>query len=173
MSTEQGYSWDQPTIEKPKEDGEFTLLEPGEYPFTVLKFERSRHEGSAKLPPCNKAIIYINVDGGALGTTVIKNNLFLHPKCEGLICQFAAAIGQRKHGDPLDIPGLFSDMAGRAGTVKLKHREHDGKTYNEIDRFLDPPGYNNGAAPAQAQLPAMAQAGTQAAAADEEEEIPF
>ncbi len=160
MSTEQGYSWDQPTIQAPKEDGEFTLLEPGDYRFTVLKFERARHEGSEKLPPCNKAVIFIEVDGGDLGRTVIKNNLFLHPKTEGLICQFAAAIGQRKHGDPLDIPGLFRDMPGRGGIVKIKHRTHKDKTYNEIDRFLDPP--ENGAAPAPA-----------GAFATETEEIPF
>jgi len=162
MSIEQGYSWDQPTIEKPKEDGEYTLLPPGEYRFTVLKFDRARHEGSAKLPPCNKAVIYLKVDGLEHGEVVMKNNLFLHPKCEGLICQFGVAIGQRQHGEPLNIPALFSDMIGRGGTVKIKHRTKDEKTYNDIDRFLDPPTNGTAAAPATAP-----------AADAVEEEIPF
>lgn len=32
------------------------VLEPGEYPFTVLGFERARYAGSEKVAPCNQAI---------------------------------------------------------------------------------------------------------------------
>ena len=53
--------WD---CEITSEGGEFTLLPDGDYPFTVTKFERQRFDGSAKLPPCNKAELTLSVDGG-------------------------------------------------------------------------------------------------------------
>ena len=46
------FGWDD-VIEN---DGKgWVLLPDGEYPFTVLSFERKRYGGSAKLPPCNQA----------------------------------------------------------------------------------------------------------------------
>lgn len=40
------------------------VLPEGEYPFEVTKFERQRHPGSAKLPPCAMALLTIQIDGG-------------------------------------------------------------------------------------------------------------
>ena len=62
MTTNNGYEigWDD-QIEK---DGpEFVLLPEGDYDFTVIDFERGRHGGSDKLPPCHKAIVHIKVEG--------------------------------------------------------------------------------------------------------------
>ena len=42
-------------------DNEFQILPDGDYNFTVTGFERGRHQGSAKLPPCNKAIITLKM----------------------------------------------------------------------------------------------------------------
>ena len=47
------------TIEHDGSD--WVLLPPGEYPFTVEKFERARFAGSAKLPPCNQAKLTLTV----------------------------------------------------------------------------------------------------------------
>ena len=81
-------------------DSEFTLLPEGDYQFMVIKFERARHNGSDKLPPCNKAIITLEVTDGT-NTAQITHNLFLHRKCEGMLCAFFTAIGQRQHGERL------------------------------------------------------------------------
>ena len=35
----------------------FEVLPEGDYRFRVEKFERGRHSGSEKIPPCNKAIL--------------------------------------------------------------------------------------------------------------------
>jgi len=147
MSNERTYDWDEPAIEKPNESN-FILLEPGIYPFTVEKFERGRHEGSAKLPPCKKAIIHCCIDGGDQGTTTLKSNLFLHSKCDGLLCQFFEAIGMRKHGDPLVMD--WDKVEGSKGFLKTKHRTFRGKqgndvTVTDIDRFVNGPGSDNGA----------------------------
>ena len=64
--------WD----EEINKESEFTLLPEGDYNFSIVSFERGRHQGSAKLPPCNKAIVKIKIDGGELGSTTIQHNLF-------------------------------------------------------------------------------------------------
>ena len=40
---------------------EYVLLPAGDYDFTVDSFDRGRHGGSEKLPPCNKAILKIRI----------------------------------------------------------------------------------------------------------------
>ena len=81
---EREYNWND-VIEN---DGPvWVLLPEGTYPFTVAGLERKRHPGSAKLPSCFKAELTIAIEG-AEGTANIQHNLFLHSKCEGLLCAF-------------------------------------------------------------------------------------
>lgn len=40
---------------------EYVLLEEGDYNFQVVDFERGRFPGSAKIPPCNKAALTLQV----------------------------------------------------------------------------------------------------------------
>ena len=49
------------------------VLPEGEYPFEVTKFERQRHPGSAKLPPCAMALLTIQIDGGEKGHSVVTH----------------------------------------------------------------------------------------------------
>lgn len=56
---ERELDWDD---EIEKDGPEFTMLPEGDYDFTVTGFDRERHPGSAKLPPCNKAVVHIRVD---------------------------------------------------------------------------------------------------------------
>lgn len=120
----------------------FTLLPEGVYPFTVTNFTRGRHEGSAKLPACNKAILDIKLDGGDLGTTVVKgHNLFLHSKTEGLLCEFFTAIGARKHGEAFRmnwdvVPG--STGYARVYVDTYTDREGNERQTNRIKNFVDP-----------------------------------
>ena len=60
MAEEREFGWD----DEIENDNEFQILPDGDYNFTVTGFERGRHQGSAKLPPCNKAIITLNVADG-------------------------------------------------------------------------------------------------------------
>ena len=72
----------------------FEVLPEGDYRFRVEKFERGRHSGSEKIPPCNKAILTLSVNDGAHSGTV-QTNLFLFSRFEWKLCQFFTAIGQR------------------------------------------------------------------------------
>jgi len=91
------FAWDD-EIEK---DSDFVIIPEGDYTFTVSGFERGRHEGSEKLPPCPKAIVKLRVDMPDGTTQELTHNLFLHSKCEGLLSAFFVGIGQKKHGEKL------------------------------------------------------------------------
>lgn len=127
-------------------DSEFTVVPEGDYTFTVKKFERGRHNGSDRLPPCNKAILTIEVSNGHDKTT-LTHNLFLHRKTEGMLCAFFTAIGQRKHGEQL-VP-RWNQVMGSTGTCKVVVEEWTGndnvkRQSNRIAKFYEKP-----AAPAQ------------------------
>lgn len=124
------------------ESKEFTLLPDGEYPFTVTALDRERHSGSAKLPPCPKAVVHLEVFGGAAGTTTIKHNLFLHSKTQGLLAAFLKGIGQRQSGET--IKPDWSRVIGSAGHALIGSRTFTGSdgqevTINEVRRFIEPP----------------------------------
>jgi hypothetical protein len=114
---------------------DFVLLPEGDYNFEVVSFERGRHNGSDKLPPCNKATVNIKVKG-AEGETVIKHNLFLHSKTEGMLCAFFTAIGQRKHGEKVTMN--WNAVPGSVGRCKVGIKKYEGKEYNEIKKFYEP-----------------------------------
>ena len=116
------------------------LLPDGEYDFTVKKFDRARHNGSDKLPPCNKAVLTLEVTDGKNKTT-IEHNLFLHQKTEGFLCEFFTAIGQRKHGEALRMN--WPAVVGAKGRCKVyvdKWTGKDGqqKEANKIKKFVAP-----------------------------------
>lgn len=126
------FGWD----DQIENDGpEFITLPEGDYDFEVVDFERGRHGGSEKLPPCNKATVHIRITTPE-GMTTIKHNLFLHSITEGMLCAFFTAIGQRKKGDRLTMN--WSAVVGSRGRCKVGIRKHEGKEYNEVRRFLEP-----------------------------------
>ena len=143
-------------------DSTFTLLPEGVYPFTVKGFERGEHAGSDKIPPCKKAVLTIELDGGALGTTEITENLFLHSRQEWKLCQFFTAIGQRKRGEQLRMN--WGEVAGARGMAevvinKYKNRDGEDRQNNRVAKYLEP---DEGVAryTAQTEVPApAAQAG--------------
>jgi len=142
----EGYElgWDS-TIEN---DGpEYVLFPEGDYEFEVIEFERSRHSGSENLPPCNKAILHIRIKDGTGQITTVKHNLFLHSKCEGLLCAFFTAIGQRKKGEKVTMN--WNKVVGSRGRAKVGIREFvndrgEKIQINEIRRFYEPPSAPGG-----------------------------
>lgn len=113
---------------------DFVIAPPGDYDFEVIDFERGRHGGSEKLPPCNKAVVHIKITSPA-GITIIRHNLFLHTKTEGMLCEFFASIGQRKKGERLKMNWTL--VPGSRGRCKVGIRTYNGNEYNEIKRFYE------------------------------------
>lgn len=125
-------SWD----DEIQNDGpDFTILPEGDYDFVVTEFERARHPGSTNLPPCNKAVVQIKIEGEE-GISIIRHQLFLHTKTEGLLAEFFMGIGQRKKGEKISMN--WNQVVGSTGRARVGIREWDGKQYNEIKRFYEP-----------------------------------
>lgn len=134
---EREFGWDD-TIEK--DSGGFTILTPGEYYFKVESFDRARHTPSAnntnpnKLPACNKAVIKLKIITNDGEEATLTHNLFLHSRTEGLLSAFFGAIGQKRHGEPLQMN--WQMVPGAIGVCSVKHREHNGSTYNEVNNMI-------------------------------------
>lgn len=141
-------------------ESDFTIIPEGDYDFTVTGFERGRHEGSEKLPPCNKAIVTLSVrlpDGSA---ATLKHNLFLHTRCEGLLSAFFTGIGLKRKGEPLRMN--WNAVTGAAGRCHIKVRTYtkqNGETgqSNDISKFYEPECPAQPGTPAQNSQPAPVQ----------------
>lgn len=127
---EKSLDWNE-TIEK---EAEYILLPAGEYEFKVESFERGRHPGSEKLPPCNKATLKITVFGKEGKNTIVNHNLFLHTKTEGMLSAFFSAIGLKKKGESIQMN--WNLVPGSYGKCKLGIKEYNNNQYNEIKTFL-------------------------------------
>lgn len=140
MSSEMGreLGWDD-QIENDGQD--FIILPEGDYDFEVIEFERGRHAGSEKLPPCNKAVVHIKIETPQ-GISVIRHQLFLHTTTEGLLCNFFTGIGQRKKGEKVTMN--WNRVVGSKGRAKVGIRKYEGKEYNEIKKFYEPDESSNG-----------------------------
>lgn len=123
------------------EGQEFILAPAGDYDFVVTGFERARHNGSDKIPPCNKAVLSIQVETPK-GPATIRHNLLLHSKCEWKLCEFFTSIGQRKKGQRVTMN--WNAVTGARGRCKVSVRKFTSKTTgkemetNDIDKFYEP-----------------------------------
>lgn len=123
-----------------EDDGsEFVTLEEGDYDFTVKGFERGRFPGSAKLPPCNKAIVTLEVKN-KIGTALVYTDFILHHSFGKRISAFFRSIGLKKRGEGLKMP--WDQIQGRRGRAHFKVRTYtgrDGKEHraNDVGHFYD------------------------------------
>lgn len=128
-------------IENDGEAPEYIVLPEGDYDFTVTSFEKSEHEGSAKIPPCPKAILELTVKTPR-GISVIRENLFLDESFEWKLCQFFRSIGQRDHGQKYTMDwSKVQGAKGRAHIIVNEWTGSDGVTRqnNRVQKYLDQP----------------------------------
>lgn len=136
---ERPLNWDD-TIEK--DAGEYIILPEGDYAFTVESLDRRRHNGSEKLPSCNKAVLKLRIDTEK-GAAYITHNLFLHTITEGMLSAFFTSIGQKKKGEPLRMDwGRVPGSTGRAKVGVRSYTAQNGgqRQANEIKRFYPKDG---------------------------------
>lgn len=128
------FGWDDEIVNEES----FTLLPAGDYEFEVVKYDRARHEGSAKVPPCNKAIVTFRLCDPVSGqTTELTENFLLCSTLEWKLSQFFLSVGLKKHGEPLRMN--WAAAAGRRGFCKVIVNKYmkDGaeRENNRIDKF--------------------------------------
>lgn len=123
-----------------EQESEFVLLPEGDYNFKVTKFERGWHDGSAKMDPCNKAILELTFEAPGLGKTTIKEQLFLHTKSEWKLCEFFRCIGQKVHGAGVKMNwDAVLGAEGKAHVYVDEFQGNDGtmKKNNKVAKYLD------------------------------------
>ena len=125
------FDWD----DEIQEDSQFTLLEPGDYDFTVTNFERGVSKAGNK-----KATLSLDVTDG-VRSTKITDDISLLKTAEWKISEFFRSVGLKKHGEKLKM--RWNDCVGLSGRCTVSIREYDKKDgstgkINNIDTYLDP-----------------------------------
>ncbi len=138
------FDWDDvSTITEEEERGgtESVVLPDGKYPFEVIKVEKAYYDGSAKIPACNMAKIYMRVDGGELGTGLVVENIYLAEKFQWKAAAFLRSIGLKKHGEDIQWKKLVQcdGEKGRCEIYVDEYEGRDGKTHtsNKLRKFFD------------------------------------
>lgn len=128
------------------EANSYTLLPDGDYPFTILKMERARFEGSSKVPPCRMVRLTVALHGGDRGENAVTYQLFLLQRFGWKIAEFFVSCGLAKPEDER-IRMQWDRVEGAEGVCRVTQREftkrsgpHAGETgtANEIVKFLAP-----------------------------------
>ena len=128
-----------------RNDGEYSgeenvILPEGNYDFEVIKTEKAWFDGSAKIPACNMAKVYLRIDGGELGKALCVENIYLLERLEWKASAFLRAIGLKKHGEPIAWRQL-TQCDGEKGRCKIYVDDYkkDGETRqsNKVKNFYD------------------------------------
>ena len=100
-------------------------LEPGDYDFTVESFERSRYEGSDKVPPCPRALLKIRVETPD-GACTMNESLLLYDRMQWKLAEFflSIGVGEEKDGKVKPNWNLVPQATGRA-TIELRADRND------------------------------------------------
>ena len=116
---------------------EYVTLQPGNYEFTVTNYERGHYDGnpSAGKIGCNTIKVTVAVDTPQ-GKATARNTFFFKQSAVGFIRDFFLCIGLLKKGEAF-VPD-FDKAIGCRGMAKFSNREYNGKTYNQIDRWIKP-----------------------------------
>lgn len=110
------------------ENKPFTLLPEADYDFTVSKVERSRYNGSEKMPACNMAKVTFTIWGPEDKVDVIEN-FYLNSKNEWKISALYLAIGLKKHGEPVRMQ--WNAVTGKRGKCRLEINKYKDKNGND------------------------------------------
>lgn len=119
-----------------KSSQEFVLLEEGDYPFTIDHYERSRSQGTGKLPACNMAIVFFNVFRADGSCVQLRDRFLLHTALEWKLSSLFESVGLKQKGEPLSM--VWNQLPGLSGRCHVKQtpgQKDPSRLYNEIDRL--------------------------------------
>lgn len=119
-----------------KNDSSFIELPAGDYDFTIDHWERSRSNGSEKIPASNMAIVYFNIHTKGGDIVQIRENYILHSKLEWKLSELFCGVGLKKKGEELRmnwnaLPGL----TGRCEVSLDPDSKDSSKKYNHIKKL--------------------------------------
>lgn len=123
-------------IETDSDLPEIVILEPGDYNYEVTNLTKTYANSGAPM-----AKLTLRVFDDKQSTTVFEN-LVLSRKAEWKLSQFFRSIGQKKHGEGLNMD--WNKVVGSTGRCKIVKGSYTNKSgneveKNEVDRYYDPP----------------------------------
>lgn len=125
-------NWDD-EIEK---DSSFVTLPEGDYDFIIDHYERARHAGSDKIPPCNKALVFFQIMGPGGQETTIQEGYILHTKLEWKLSELFCGVGLKKKGEKLKMNWTaLLGLKGRAQISLDADPKDPSKKYNHIKKI--------------------------------------
>lgn len=143
MAEERAFDWND-TI---KNDSSFVELPEGDYDFTIDHYDRARFDGSNKIPPCNMAVVYFNIQAPDGSIATVRNNYILHSKMEWKLSELFCGVGLKKKGEELRMNwNALPGCTGRAHVTLDPDKNDPSKKYNNIDKLYpkEPKGYKAG-----------------------------
>lgn len=134
---DEALGWDD---EATASDAEYTLLEPGEYTYRVDDFERGRFDGSDKMGPCPVAKLALSCSNAAGQQGTVVTRLYLTKRQQWKLTQFFKSCGlidsSLSDGQAYRMP--WDQVRGAIGRAEIGNHTHQGRTYNEVKRFVVP-----------------------------------
>ena len=133
----QSLGWDEDVS---AESREFVVLPNGTYDFVITGFERGQFNGSAKLPPCNKATITLQITYLDMQVSV-KTDLLLCRSLEWKLTSFFKSIGFKAENGRIRMD--WTKVTGAKGKARIKIRTYtsqdgDERRINDVDYFIEP-----------------------------------
>lgn len=129
--------WDDEAVAS---DKEYVLLEPGEYAYRVDGFERGRYDGGDKMGPCPVAKLTLSCSNAAGQQASVIVRLYLTKRQQWKLTQFFKSCGlvdaSLSDGQAYRMP--WDQVRGAIGRAEIGNREYQGRTYNEVVRFIVP-----------------------------------
>lgn len=150
------------------DEGGFTIIPAGTYPFEVVKIEKERYEGGDKIAACPRAKLFLNVLTHE-GWEPLTDSLLLNSKVAWRVAKFFEGLGYVKNPETGKVPMRWNEVEGKQGWLKVKVRKYtkkdgsegesnDVEAYLKPDEWPDQPAAVPVAAPAYAAAPAPAAA---------------
>ena len=119
-----------------QKDNEFITLEEGDYDFVIDHYERARHNGSDKIPPCNKAVVFFKVAAPNGKEATVQENYILHTKMEWKLSELFRGVGLKKKGEKLKMNwGALPGLKGRAQISLDADTKNPDRKYNHIKKI--------------------------------------
>ena len=123
------------------DDGGFTLLDEGVYPFEVVKIDKERFEGSAKMAACPRAAVHLAVTHPS-GEALVTDRLLLSTKTAWRIARFFTGLGYQKDPETGKVPVRWNEAPGKQGWARIKVREYERngekRKANDVEEYLPP-----------------------------------